>query len=128
MPDLSGKTVAASDSALRRDSLVLGDVLRPGINAVDEVIDQRPHPGESVFMHSPVTIALGVGAGPPPDRMIRLPGVVNLTVDSARRTLSDSGFTTISIGGGGGRLTSTSIVESQTPPAGTFITLRRLYR
>ena len=122
VPDLSGKTVAESDSALKRDSLVLGDVLRPGINAVDEVIDQRPHPGEAVFMHSPVTIALGVGAGPPPDRMIRLPGVVNLTVDSARRTLSDSGFTTISIGGGGGRLTSTSIVESQTPPAGTFIT------
>jgi beta-lactam-binding protein with PASTA domain len=101
---------------------VLGDVLRPGINAVDEVIDQRPQPGDTVFMHSPVTIALGVAGGPTPDRMIRLPGVVNLTVDSARRTLSDSGFTQISIGGGGGRLTSASIVESQTPPAGTFVT------
>ncbi|MEO7502425.1 MAG: PASTA domain-containing protein, partial [Gemmatimonadaceae bacterium] len=122
VPDLSGKSVAASDSALRRDSLVLGDVLRPGINAVDRVMDQRPHPGETVFMHSPVTIALGVATGPPPDRMIRLPGVVNLTVDSARRTLSDSGFTRISIGGGAGRLTSASIVESQTPLAGTFVT------
>jgi beta-lactam-binding protein with PASTA domain len=122
VPDLSGKSVAASDSALQRDSLVLGDVLRPGINAVDQVIDQRPHPGDTVFMHSPVTIALGVATGPPPDRMIRLPGVVNLTVDSARRMLSDSGFTRISIGGGGGRFTSASIVESQTPPAGTFVT------
>jgi beta-lactam-binding protein with PASTA domain len=122
VPDLSGKSVAASESALQRDSLVLGDVLRPGINAVDRVIDQGPKPGETVFMHSAVTIALGVSAGPPPERMIRIPAVVTLSVDSARRTLSDSGFTRISIGAGRDRLTSTSIVETQTPPAGTFAT------
>lgn len=122
VPNLSGKTVAASDSALRSVSLILGDVLRPGVNALDRVIDQRPRPGESVFMHSAVMIALGAEADPPPERMIRIPGVVNLTVDSARRMLSDSGFTRISIGSGRESLTSASIVESQTPAAGTFVT------
>ena len=120
VPDLSGKTIAASDSALRSDSLVLGDVLRPGINPVDRVIDQRPQPGQMVLMHSAVTVALG--AGMPPDSTIRLPAVVNLSVDSARRILSDAGFTKLSIGGGGDKLTSASIVESQTPGGGTFVT------
>jgi beta-lactam-binding protein with PASTA domain len=122
VPDLSGKSVAASENALRRDSLVLGDVLRPGVNAIDRVIDQRPPPGQMVFMHSAVTIALGVGAGQPSERVIRLPNVVNLSVDSARRTLNDSGFARVSIGGGGDRRPSSSIVESQTPAAGTFVT------
>ena len=120
IPDLSGKSVAASDSALQRDSLALGDVLRPGINPVDRVIDQRPKPGQMVFMHSAVTVALDPGV--PPDSTIRLPAVVNLSVDSARRILSDAGFTKLSIGGGGDSLTSASIIESQTPNAGTFVT------
>jgi beta-lactam-binding protein with PASTA domain len=126
VPDLSGRSVAASDSALQRDSLILGDVLRPGVNALDRVIDQRPQPGQMVFLHSPVTIALGASTGAPPDTLIRLPGVVNLSVDSARRMLTDSGFTKISIGGGGDRLTSASIVESQTPAGGTFVTANTL--
>jgi beta-lactam-binding protein with PASTA domain len=120
VPDLSGKSVAASDTALRRDSLVLGDVLRPGIDAVDRVVDQRPQPGQTVFVHSAVTIALG--AGLPPEQLIKLPTVVNLSVDSARHLLNDAGFTKLSIGGGGDTLTSASIVESQTPRGGTFVT------
>jgi beta-lactam-binding protein with PASTA domain len=119
VPDLSGKSVAGSDSALRSDSLVLGDVLRPGIDAVDRVVDQRPQPGQTVFVHSAVTIALG--AGVPPERLLKLPPVVNLSVDSARHILNEAGFTKLSIGGGGDRLTSASIVESQTPDGGTFV-------
>jgi beta-lactam-binding protein with PASTA domain len=120
VPDLRGRTIAASERMLRSVGLVLGEVLRPALNAVDRVKEQRPQPGETVVMNSAVIIGLDVIAGPGPEKMIRIPAVVNLTVDSARKTLTDSGFTTISIGGGGDRFASASIVESQTPPAGTF--------
>ncbi|MBA3341741.1 MAG: PASTA domain-containing protein [Gemmatimonadaceae bacterium] len=119
VPDLAGKSVAAADSALRRDSLVLGEVLRPAVDAVDRVIVQRPEPGQTVLMHSAVTVALGAES-PQPAPTTRVPGVVSLTLDSARRILANSGFTQLSLGGGGDAFTSASIVESQAPPAGTF--------
>lgn len=120
VPDLAGKSVAAADSALRSDSLVLGEVLRPAVDAVDRVIVQRPEPGQTALMHSAVTVALGTESPAQPAPTTRVPLVVSLTLDSARRILADSGFTQLSLGGGGDAFTSASIVESQAPPAGTF--------
>jgi beta-lactam-binding protein with PASTA domain len=120
VPDLSGKSIAAAATILRRNSLELGDVLRPAAHAVDLVIDQQPKAGTSAYMHSRVTVALGIDSPLRPSPTVRVPGVVTLTVDSARHVLADSGFTQLSISSHGEALTSTSIVESQTPAAGTF--------
>ena len=120
VPDLSGESIAAATAILRRDSLVLGDVLRPAVHAVDRVIDQQPKAGEPAYMHSRVTVALGIDSPLRPPPTVRVPGVVTLTVDSARHVLADAGFTQLSISSHGESLTSTSTVVSQTPAAGTF--------
>jgi hypothetical protein len=73
-----------------------------------------------VFIHSPVTIALGSNSPNPPVPMTRIPSVVGFRVDSASRILADSGFTHLTIRGGGDLITSSSIVESQAPTAGDF--------
>ena len=122
VPDLTGKSIADANSILRRDSLVLGDVLRPAADEVDRVIDQQPKPRQSVFIHSAVTIALATNSLSPPVPMTRIPSVVGFRLDSARRLLADSGFTHLTIGGGGDVITSSSIVESQVPTAGGFAT------
>lgn len=116
--DLTGRTLAEAESILKRDSLVLGDVVRPAVGAVDRVIDQQPKPGDSVFMQSPVTVALGTNSGVVPTTEV--PPVVSLTVDSARHVLANAGFTHLSISAAGDTLTSASIVESQIPEAGRF--------
>jgi len=120
VPDLLGKSIAAAATILRRDSLELGDVLRPAAHAVDLVIDQQPKAGTSAYMHSRVTVALGIDSPLRPPPTVRVPGVVTLRVDSARHVLAASGFTQLSISSHGESLTSTSTVESQTPAAGTF--------
>lgn len=120
VPDLSGKSIVAATAILRRDSLLLGDVLRPAVHAVDRVIDQQPKAGEPAYMHSRVTVALGIDSPLLTPPTVRVPGVVTLTVDSARRVLADAGFTQLSISSHGESLTSTSTVVSQTPAAGTF--------
>jgi beta-lactam-binding protein with PASTA domain len=120
VPDLSGKSITAASAILRRDSLVLGDVLRPAVHAVDRVIDQQPKAGEPAYTHSRVTVALGIDSPLRPPPSVRVPGVVTLPVDSARHVLADAGFTQLSISSHGESLTSTSTVVSQTPAAGTF--------
>lgn len=120
VPDLTGKSIAEATRVLKSDSLVLGDVLRPAANMVDRVIDQRPQPRQTAFIHSAVTIALATSSPSPPVLTTRVPSVVSLTLDSARRVLADSGFTQLTIGGGGDVITSSSIVESQSPAAGDF--------
>jgi Dyp-type peroxidase family len=120
VPDLTGRSIADATSILKRDSLVLGDVLRPAVNEVDRVIDQQPRPRQFVFIHSPVTIALGSNSPSPPVPLTRIPSVVGFRLDSARRVLADSGFTHLTIGGRGDVITSSSIVESQAPTAGDF--------
>jgi len=120
VPDLSGKSLAEATAILRRDSLVLGDVLRPAVHTVDRVIDQQPKAGARAYMQSRVTVALGIDSPLRPTPTVRVPGVVTLTVDSARHVLADAGFTQLSISSHGESLTSTSTVVSQTPAAGTF--------
>ncbi|MEO8576884.1 MAG: PASTA domain-containing protein [Gemmatimonadales bacterium] len=117
VPNVIGKTLASADSALQRDSLIVGEIVRRGIRDSIVVKDQRPQAGETVFVHSPVALALG-------DTMtgFPVPRVVGLTVDSARRILADSGFRRVSINGRGEALTSASVVESQIPTAGTVFT------
>ena len=116
VPDLGGRTLAAARIVLG-DSLVLGEPLRPAVNAVDSVVEQLPNAGATVFVRSVVTVRLASrSAGP----LIRIPDVVNFTVDSATRTLGDSGFRNVAITPRDGALTSTSRVESQAPAGGTF--------
>lgn len=118
VPDLKGKTLFESALALRENSLLLGEVIRLGARSVDTVSEQRPAAGESVFVNSEVSVALGVQGSA---QSLVLPDVVNLSVDSARGILSDSGFARVSIAGRGDPLTSRSIVESQNPVAGTVM-------
>ena len=119
VPDLKGKSLAEAESALWRDSLLLGEVVRLGTASRDTVTDQRPKAGESVVINSKVHVALGRASAV---ASLNVPQVVNLTVDSARHILQDSGFTRFSISGDGDTLTSASIVESQDPVAGTLAT------
>jgi beta-lactam-binding protein with PASTA domain len=119
VPDLIGKSLAQSDSAVKQAGLVLGEVVRVGPDRPDEVTDQKPKAGTSVSAFSRVDIALGVKV--PIVRLI-VPDVVNLDVHSAQRVLRDSGFTQISIDSpGGDTITSQSIIESQLPAAGTQV-------
>lgn len=116
VPDLSGKSLADAATALRANNLLLGEVVRRGTVLADSVTDQHPAAAEQVPMNSEVNVALGRETSGP---TAVVPAVVNLTVDSARRLLTNAGFTQLSISGGGDRLTSASIVESQVPVAGT---------
>lgn len=117
VPDLSGKTLFDAASKLRLDSLLLGEVVRLGRDSSDIVSAQRPPPGQSVFVNTQVNIALGRGAA---GASVVVPPVVNLSVDSAQLILKHAGFTKISMSGKGELLTSLSIVESQSPIAGTL--------
>ena len=116
VPDLVGKSLSQSESALKLAGLVVGEVVRLGTERPDEVTDQKPEAGTRVLMRSEVNVALGIEL-----RVVTqlVPDVVNLAVDSARRLLNDSGFTQIAIAGRGDRITSKSIIESQAPAAGT---------
>jgi beta-lactam-binding protein with PASTA domain len=116
VPDLSGKSLADAATVLRASNLLLGEVVRRGTVLADSVTDQHPAAAEQVPMNSEVNVALGRETSGP---TAVVPAVVNLTVDSARRLLTNAGFTQLSISGGGDRLTSASIVESQVPVAGT---------
>ena len=120
VPNLVGRDSTTAASILSRDSLALGDVLRPAVNAVNRVVDQRPTPGDSAFMHTPVTVVLGTTS---PNQLVtktRIPPVVTLTLDSAHRLLASAGFTHLSISGEGGTVTSSSIVQSQLPGGNDF--------
>ena len=116
VPALTDKPIKAADSALKAAHLVLGEVIRLGPDGGDRVTDQQPKAGTKALVRSAVNVALG-NAVPVVGTFI--PDVVNMSVDSARRILADSGFARLSIDGGGDRITSRSIIESQRPPAGT---------
>jgi beta-lactam-binding protein with PASTA domain len=116
VPNLVGKSLTQSDSILKLAGLVVGQVVRLGPDRPDEVTDQKPTPGTRVLLGAQVSVALGV-----PVRVVTqiVPDVVNLSVDSARRILNDSGFTQISVAGAGDPVTSQSLIESQVPAGGT---------
>lgn len=116
VPALTDKSVEEADSALHAARLVLGEVIRLGTDRGDRVTDQQPKAGTRALVQSAVNIALGNAAS---IAGTFIPDVVNMSVDSARRILTDSGFTRISIDGGGDRVTSRSIVETQQPLGGT---------
>jgi hypothetical protein len=118
VPDLTGLSTAQADSVLRRNSLFLGIVRRPGERALDRVEGQEPVPGSDAYMYSAVDVTLGVeGTG---IALVELPDVIGLTADSARVVLVDRGFNRLSFRTGGGALTSGSVVLTQDPPGGQF--------
>lgn len=124
VPDLSGLSLDAADSALRGATLFLGTVFRPTVTANDRVVRQTPPAGTSAFLHTAVDVTLGSdGSGLP---LIEVPDVTTLRTDSAQRVLVNRGFTRLSISNPGGDLTSTSVVLDQDPRGGEFVNPSRV--
>jgi beta-lactam-binding protein with PASTA domain len=117
VPDVTGLTIADAANTLRRDSLFLGAVLRPGVDPVDRIASQNPAAESDAYMHTAVDVTLGSADSVD---LLEVPDVLNLPSDSARRVLVDAGFTRLSFRSEGGALISGSVIVAQDPSGGDF--------
>jgi beta-lactam-binding protein with PASTA domain len=124
VPNLTGMSRAGAGDTLRRVGLVLGDVVLNDNGASPTVALQLPLPGDSAPLNSAVNVTLTSPRTRPDstivsDVLVRVPSVVNLTAERARRTLNDSGFTIVTMTGD--TVTSAAVVDSQRPLGGDLV-------
>lgn len=119
VPDLIRLTIADAANALRRDSLYLGAVLRPGVDPVDRIASQNPPAGSEAYLNTAVDVTLGSADSAVP--LVEVPDVLNFPTDSARRVLVDRGFSRLSFRSESRAPISGSVIVAQDPPGGEFV-------
>jgi len=90
VPDLAGATLEDARARIEAAALVAGEVRRErdGGREPGTVIEQSPSPGAQVRPGSRIDLTLAAPA-------IRVPGVVGLDLEEARRSLASAGVTAI---------------------------------